>query len=182
MDDSFFHFFIPCKSYFPFFYPFSGMLLYVGMFSGYSVSSFFGSFLTTFLTALHFSFLNNSASAFGFSETSLWDLFCPNRKLPLVLRLKLFLLRSVFVIHFCFCFVSFRILSRDISLYCFLWTSPCALSLRMVSQALSLSWFFMLTVSCCLELNLSGFTCTLVSPLVSIRYHSIFRFSIWNIG
>ena len=32
-----------------------------------------------------------------------------------------------------------------------------------------------------IALNLRGFTCTLVSPLVPIRYHNFFRFSIWNI-
>ena len=30
-------------------------------------------------------------------------------------------------------------------------------------------------------LSLQVFTCTLVSPLVSIRYHNLFRFSIWDI-
>ena len=51
------------------------MLLYVGMFSGFSVSScFFGSYLTTFLTALHFPF-EQFRFGFRFSETSLLDLF-----------------------------------------------------------------------------------------------------------
>ena len=124
---------------------------------------------------------------FCFSFRFLWKqiflgvCFCLNLQLPLVLSFETSSFFDLFsFIHFLLlllCFSGFQgMFSLTVP-----WISPCALSLRMVSQDLNLSWVHDAICECCLERNLSGFTCTLVSPLVTIRYHKVFLFSIWNV-